>query len=243
MMVGRCVSQTTVSVNWLSDSYLEVNVQSLSSHERIMALDLPHGGHISHGYQAHTKKKITREGQKDENLNIVKLQRTMPHSVRNKTRLGNVELSLDDLEIHSEVNLSAFLDIQKSNCGQMNWSYIQNSKIKLNCFQIVVYQSNFYKIDVGAMLALVLDSATPGCSDPFIPWREKCLLLSVMKDGLGTHVTASFSAGFVVVVNTKVAEGVKPPCKGAVDCARNTVKAEMDEGQNAYKGVSVKDTW
>ncbi|GJR64955.1 hypothetical protein Tco_0011020 [Tanacetum coccineum] len=98
------------------------------------------------------------------------------------SRYLKVELSSDDLEIHSEVKLSAFLDIQKSNCG-------------------------------------------------------------VMKDGLGTHVTASFSAGFVVVVNTKVAKGVKPPCKGAVDCARNTVKAEMDEGQNAYKGVSVKDTW
>ncbi|GJX94895.1 reverse transcriptase domain-containing protein [Tanacetum coccineum] len=77
-------------------------------------------------------------------------------------------------------------------------------------------------------------------------FKNQAQLLSdcgVMKDGLGTHVTASFSAGFVVVVNTKVAEGVKPPCKGAVDCARNTVKAEMDEGQNAYKGVSVKDTW
>ncbi|GJY28437.1 IQ domain-containing protein IQM3-like protein [Tanacetum coccineum] len=69
MMVGR--APQTTGVNWIRI----INVQSLSSHERIMALDLPHGGHISHGYQAHTKKKITREGQKDENLNIVKLQR------------------------------------------------------------------------------------------------------------------------------------------------------------------------
>nr|GEV16595.1 mitochondrial dicarboxylate carrier [Tanacetum cinerariifolium] len=75
----------------------------------------------------------------------------------------------------------------------------------------------------------------------------------VMKDGL-EHVTASFSAAFVVVVasdlvgmintrmmNTKVAEGFEPSCKRPVDCAGNTVKAEMDEGQNAYKGVSVKE--
>ena len=28
----------------------------LQPHDRIMSLDLPHGGHLSHGYQTDTKK-------------------------------------------------------------------------------------------------------------------------------------------------------------------------------------------
>ncbi|GJX00221.1 mitochondrial dicarboxylate carrier [Tanacetum coccineum] len=64
----------------------------------------------------------------------------------------------------------------------------------------------------------------------------------VIKDGFGTHVTASFATAFVAavasnavaviktrVMNVKVAEGVEPPYKGAVDCAVNTVKAEGHE--------------
>ncbi|KAE8693253.1 Mitochondrial uncoupling protein 4 [Hibiscus syriacus] len=60
-----------------------------------------------------------------------------------------------------------------------------------------------------------------------------------MKDGLGTHVAASFSAGFEAavvsnpvdviktkVMNMKVVAGQKPPYTSSLDCALKTVKAE-----------------
>ncbi|KAI3672568.1 hypothetical protein L6452_38659 [Arctium lappa] len=69
--------------------------------------------------------------------------------------------------------------------------------------------------------------------------KETILKNEVMADGLGTHVTASFAAGFVAavasnpvdviktrVMNMRVEEGVAPPYKGAVDCALKTVTAE-----------------
>ncbi|CAA7019810.1 unnamed protein product [Microthlaspi erraticum] len=69
--------------------------------------------------------------------------------------------------------------------------------------------------------------------------KETILEKRLMKDGLATHVTASFAAGFVAsvasnpvdviktrVMNMKVQAGVAPPYKGAVDCALKTVKAE-----------------
>ncbi|KAJ0098151.1 hypothetical protein Patl1_28297 [Pistacia atlantica] len=69
--------------------------------------------------------------------------------------------------------------------------------------------------------------------------KETILAKGVMRDGLGTHVTASFAAGFVAavtsnpvdviktrVMNMKVEPGKAPPYKGAIDCAVKTVKAE-----------------
>jgi solute carrier family 25 oxoglutarate transporter 11 len=69
--------------------------------------------------------------------------------------------------------------------------------------------------------------------------KETILEKGLMRDGLMTHVTASFAAGFVAsvasnpvdviktrVMNMKVQAGVAPPYKGAVDCALKTVKAE-----------------
>ncbi|GAB4848772.1 Mitochondrial uncoupling protein 5 [Ancistrocladus abbreviatus] len=70
-------------------------------------------------------------------------------------------------------------------------------------------------------------------------FKETILGKGWMKDGLGTHVTASFAAGFVAavasnpvdviktrVMNMKVAPGEAPPYSGALDCAVKTIKAE-----------------
>lgn len=69
--------------------------------------------------------------------------------------------------------------------------------------------------------------------------KEMILEKGVMRDGLGTHVTASFAAGFVAsvasnpvdviktrVMNMQVEAGRDPPYKGALDCALKTVRAE-----------------
>ncbi|KAL5714304.1 Mitochondrial uncoupling protein 5 [Ranunculus cassubicifolius] len=69
--------------------------------------------------------------------------------------------------------------------------------------------------------------------------KESILANNVMKDGLGTHVTASFAAGFVAavasnpidviktrVMNMNVEAGKAPPYAGALDCAMQTIKKE-----------------
>ncbi|WOG84477.1 hypothetical protein DCAR_0103660 [Daucus carota subsp. sativus] len=69
--------------------------------------------------------------------------------------------------------------------------------------------------------------------------KESILDNNLMKDGLGTHVTASFAAGFVAsvvtnpvdviktrVMNMKVEPGNAPPYSGAIDCAMKTVRSE-----------------
>ena len=69
--------------------------------------------------------------------------------------------------------------------------------------------------------------------------KEMILEKGVMNDGIGTHVTASFAAGFVAavasnpidviktrVMNMKVEAGGEMPYKGALDCAMKTVRAE-----------------
>ncbi|KAL3733070.1 hypothetical protein ACJRO7_022572 [Eucalyptus globulus] len=69
--------------------------------------------------------------------------------------------------------------------------------------------------------------------------KEAILESGAMRDGLGTHVAASFAAGFVAavasnpidviktrVMNMKVEPGQAPPYAGALDCAVKTIRAE-----------------
>ncbi|KAL2538534.1 Mitochondrial uncoupling protein 5 [Forsythia ovata] len=78
-------------------------------------------------------------------------------------------------------------------------------------------------------------------------FKEIILEKHLMQDGLGTHVTASFAAGFVAavasnpvdviktrVMNMKVEAGMVPPYSGAMDCAMKTIKAEGP--MSLYKG-------
>jgi len=92
--------------------------------------------------------------------------------------------------------------------------------------------------------AMIVTASQLASYDQF---KEMIIENHVMNDGLGTHVTASFAAGFVAsvasnpvdviktrVMNMKVEPGSVPPYNGALDCALKTVRAE---GPRAlYKG-------
>lgn len=84
--------------------------------------------------------------------------------------------------------------------------------------------------------AMIVTASQLASYDQF---KEMILEKGVMGDGLGTHVTASFAAGFVAavasnpvdviktrVMNMKVEPGEVPPYSGAIDCALKTVRAE-----------------
>ncbi|CAA0831199.1 Mitochondrial uncoupling protein 5 [Striga hermonthica] len=84
--------------------------------------------------------------------------------------------------------------------------------------------------------AMVVTAAQLASYDQF---KEVILGRDLMADGLGTHVAASFAAGFVAsvasnpvdviktrVMNMRVEEGAPPPYRGAVDCAVKTIRAE-----------------
>ncbi|XP_057490265.1 mitochondrial uncoupling protein 5-like [Actinidia eriantha] len=84
--------------------------------------------------------------------------------------------------------------------------------------------------------AMIVTASQLASYDQF---KETILEKGLMKDGLGTHVTASFAAGFVAavasnpvdviktrVMNMRVEPGTTPPYNGALDCALTTIKAE-----------------
>lgn len=84
--------------------------------------------------------------------------------------------------------------------------------------------------------AMIVTASQLASYDQF---KEMILGKGLMKDGLGTHVTASFAAGFVAsvasnpvdviktrVMNMKAEPGTAPPYSGALDCAIKTVRAE-----------------
>ncbi|XP_057783863.1 mitochondrial uncoupling protein 5-like [Salvia miltiorrhiza] len=84
--------------------------------------------------------------------------------------------------------------------------------------------------------AMVVTASQLASYDQF---KEMILEKNLMRDGLGTHVTASFAAGFVAavasnpvdvvktrVMNMKVEAGKAAPYSGAVDCAVKMIKAE-----------------
>ncbi|KAK9420715.1 putative Serine hydroxymethyltransferase [Seiridium unicorne] len=96
----RLCQQRALETFGLSDKEWGVNVQSLSgapanlyvysalmnTHDRLMGLDLPHGGHLSHGYQTPTKKISA----------ISKYFETVPYRLNEETGLIDYE-KLDEL--------------------------------------------------------------------------------------------------------------------------------------------------
>ncbi|KAK7282883.1 hypothetical protein RIF29_11984 [Crotalaria pallida] len=84
--------------------------------------------------------------------------------------------------------------------------------------------------------AMIVTASQLASYDQF---KESLIGKGWKNDGVGTHVTASFAAGFVAavasnpvdviktrVMNMKVESGERAPYKGALDCAVKTVKAE-----------------
>uniref|UniRef100_A0A0D6R017 Uncharacterized protein n=1 Tax=Araucaria cunninghamii TaxID=56994 RepID=A0A0D6R017_ARACU len=84
--------------------------------------------------------------------------------------------------------------------------------------------------------AMIVTASQLASYDQF---KESILSHGVMHDGIGTHVTASFGAGFVAsvasnpvdviktrIMNMKPEPGQPAPYSGALDCALKTVKAE-----------------
>ncbi|KAL2907280.1 Mitochondrial uncoupling protein 4 [Bienertia sinuspersici] len=124
--------------------------------------------------------------------------------------------------------------------GRLPASERRNYKSVLDAIQRMCKDEGVLSLWRGSSLtvnrAMLVTASQLASYDQF---KEMIIDNGVMKDGLGTHVTASFSAGFVAavvsnpvdviktrVMNMKVASGETAPYNGAIDCAMKTVKSE-----------------
>jgi solute carrier family 25 oxoglutarate transporter 11 len=124
--------------------------------------------------------------------------------------------------------------------GRLPASQRRNYKSVVDAISQMAKQEGVTSLWRGSSLtvnrAMIVTASQLASYDQF---KETILEKGLMKDGLGTHVTASFAAGFVAsvasnpvdviktrVMNMRVEPGMEAPYRGALDCALKTVRAE-----------------
>ncbi|KAH7849840.1 hypothetical protein Vadar_023725 [Vaccinium darrowii] len=124
--------------------------------------------------------------------------------------------------------------------GRLPASQRRNYKSVVDAISQMAKQEGVTSLWRGSSLtvnrAMIVTASQLASYDQF---KETILEKGLMKDGLGTHVTASFVAGFVAsvasnpvdviktrVMNMRVEPGMAAPYSGALDCALKTVRAE-----------------
>lgn len=124
--------------------------------------------------------------------------------------------------------------------GRLPASQRRNYKSVVDAISQMAKQEGVTSLWRGSSLtvnrAMIVTASQLASYDQF---KETILEKGLMKDGLGTHVTASFAAGFVAsvasnpvdviktrVMNMRVEPGMAAPYSGALDCALKTVRAE-----------------
>lgn len=124
--------------------------------------------------------------------------------------------------------------------GRLPASQRRNYKSVVDAISQMAKQEGVTSLWRGSSLtvnrAMIVTASQLASYDQF---KETILGKGLMKDGLGTHVTASFAAGFVAsvasnpvdviktrVMNMRVEPGMAAPYSGALDCALKTVRAE-----------------
>lgn len=124
--------------------------------------------------------------------------------------------------------------------GRLPASQRRNYKSVVDAISQMAKQEGVTSLWRGSSLtvnrAMIVTASQLASYDQF---KETILEKGFMKDGLGTHVTASFAAGFVAsvasnpvdviktrVMNMRVEPGMAAPYNGALDCALKTVRAE-----------------